>query len=68
MFVKLPARLVDRLIRAATSGCWSHDLLDADVGSVAVGSRHAATYVALSDHAHQLEVVRILDHGRAAAT
>jgi hypothetical protein len=66
MLVELPARFFNRLIRTTASRRGSHDLFDANFGSTAVISRHAATHVALGDDADQLEAFCILNHGRAA--
>jgi hypothetical protein len=64
MLVEFPARFFNRFIRATTSRRETHDLFDANLGSTAVVSRHAATHVALGDDADQLG---ILNHRRAAA-
>jgi hypothetical protein len=66
MLVEFPARFFNGLIRATTRRRGTHDLFDANFGSTAVISRHPATHVALGDDADQLEVLCILNHGRAA--
>jgi len=66
MLMEFPARFFNWLIRATTRGRGTHDLLDANLGSTAVISRHAATHVALGDDADQLEVFCVFNHGRAA--
>jgi hypothetical protein len=66
MLVELPARFFNRLIRVTTGRRGSHDRFDANFGSAAVISRHAATHVPLGNDADQLEIVCILDHRRAA--
>ena len=67
MLVEFPARFCNWLIRATTRRRGTHDLFDANFGSTAVISRHAATHVALGDDADQLEVFCVLNHRRAAA-
>jgi hypothetical protein len=67
MLVEFPARFCNWLVRATTRRRGTHDLVDANFGSTAVISRHAATHVALGDDADQLEVFCILNHRRAAA-
>jgi hypothetical protein len=67
MLVEFPARYFNWLIRATARRRGTHDLFDANFGSTAVISRHAATHVTLGDDADQLEVFCILNHGRAAA-
>ena len=67
MLLEFPARFGNWLIRATTRRRRTHDLIDANFGSTAVISRHAATHVALGDDADQLEVFCVLDHRRAAA-
>ena len=67
MLVEFPARFFNRLIRAATGSRGSHDLCDANFRSVPLISRHATTYIALSDNADQFEGFCILNHWRAAA-
>jgi hypothetical protein len=67
MLVKFPARFFNRLIGVTTSRRGSHNLFDANFGSMAIISRHAATHVALGDDADQLEVFCTLNHRRAAA-
>lgn len=49
MLVEFPAHFFNWLIRATTSRREAHDLFDANFGSAAVISRHAATHVALGD-------------------
>jgi hypothetical protein len=66
MLVELPARFGNWLICTTTRRRGTHDLVDANFGSTAVISRHAATHVALGDDADQLEVFCILNHRRAA--
>ena len=66
MLLEFPARFFNWLIRATTRRHGTHDLFDANFGSTAVISRHAATRVALGDDADQLEVFCILNHRRAA--
>jgi len=68
MLVEFPARIFNRLTRATTSGRGSHDLFDANFRSLAVISHHAATHIALSDDADQLETFCILNHRRATTT
>jgi len=67
MLVQFPARFLNRIIRATTRRRGTHDLFDANFGSTAVISRHAATHVALGYDADQLEVFCILNYGRAPA-
>jgi len=54
MLVEFPARFFNRLIRATTRRRGTHYLFDANFGSTAVISRHAATHIALGDDADQL--------------
>ena len=68
MLVEFSARFFNGLIRATTRRRGVHDLVDANFRSMAVISRHAATHVALGDDADQLEIFRIFNHRRAAAT
>jgi hypothetical protein len=67
MLVEFAARFFNWLIRATTSRRGTHDLSDAHLRSAPVISRYAATHVALSDDADQLEAFRILNHRRATA-
>ena len=67
MLVKFPARFVDGLMRATTRRRRTHDLFDANLGSMSVISHHAATHVAFGDDADQLEVCGVRNHRRAAA-
>lgn len=66
MFVKFLAGLVHRLVYAAARGRRSHDLFDPYFRGKLVVRGHAAAHVALGDHTDQLEVLRVLDHRRAA--
>jgi len=67
MLVEFPARFFQRLIRVTTRRRGPHDLFDANFGSTAIISRHAATHVVLGDDADQLEVLCILNQGGTAA-
>ena len=67
MLVEFASRFVNWLIRPATGRPGPHDLFDANVRRTAVISRHAATDVALGDHADQREAFYILNHRGAAA-
>ena len=67
MFVEFPPRFLHGFIRTAASGRGTHNFFDADFGSTAVVSRHAATHVALGNDADQLEILCIFYHRRAAA-
>jgi hypothetical protein len=67
MLVESVERLLDRLVRVTAGRRGSHDLLDLDLGSAAVLSRHAAAHVALGDGPDQLEAFSIFHDGRAAA-
>jgi len=67
MLMEFVARLFHGFIRTAARGRGTHNFFDADFGSTAVISRHAATHVALGDDSDQLEVLCILYY-RCAAT
>jgi hypothetical protein len=66
MLIEFSASFFNRLICATTRRRGTHDLFDAYLRSALVISRHAATHVALGNDADELEVLCILDHGRAA--
>jgi hypothetical protein len=67
MFVEFPSGFFHRVIRAAASGRWAHNLFHADFGSAPVVSRHTVTDVALSDDPDQVEFLFVLNHRRATA-
>lgn len=57
-----------RLIDPAARGRRPHDLVDANVRRLAVIGRHPAAHVSFGDHAYELQVLCVLNHGRTAAT
>jgi hypothetical protein len=67
MLVEFASCFVNWLIRSATGSPGPHDLFDAHVRGTTVISRHAATHVALGDHADQREAFYVLNHRCAAA-